>query len=95
LNISRERIVDINRENIRLSLLTVVFPICSKSPNSEWLNILDFLFAGMDLQRRNQTTCMDPYTVLVSLADPYTMLHVTGLEEDSGLRRCDAMSLRE
>jgi hypothetical protein len=56
---------------------------------------LDFLFTGMDLQKGNQTTCVDPYTVLVSLADPYTTLHVTGLEEDSGLWRCDAMYLRE
>jgi hypothetical protein len=41
-SISRERIVDVNRENIRFSQLTVIFPICSKPPNSKWTSICIF-----------------------------------------------------
>jgi hypothetical protein len=85
----------VNRENITLSLLTVVFPQLFQPFQLRMDEQSCFLFTGTDLQRGDQTTCMDPHAVSVSLADSHTTLHVTRLEEDSGLRKCDTMSLGE
>ena len=83
--IRRERIIDGELENIRLSLLTVVGPSSSKPCDIRIVEHLHFLFTELFLQIHDQTTCMDPFAVSVQLVNSYTAWYVTGLEEDLSL----------